>query len=167
MTQSVGTIIDSSGYHIDLQIDELAIASLAEGQDARITLDAFPGAALTGQVSQIAAIGDSNQGLITYQVTVALAPTDLQVRPLMTASVDIVTERKEDVLAVSNRALRRDATGKYVEVVKGGVASKAYVETGVSNSDVTEILSGLEVGDQVVVSSTGASLLSGSPFGGG
>lgn len=164
--QSIGTVIDNSGYHIDLQVDELSIAAVANDQDAHITLDAFPDDELAGHVSRIAAIGTSTQGLVTYQVTVALDPTDLMVRPFMTASVDIVTARKEDALTVSNRALRRDATGKYVEIVKNGVTSKAYVETGLSNSDITEIVSGLEAGDQVVVSSTGSSLLSGSPFGG-
>jgi multidrug efflux pump subunit AcrA (membrane-fusion protein) len=164
--QSIGTVIDNSGYHIDLQVDELSIAAVANDQDAHITLDAFPDDELAGHVSRIAAIGTSTQGLVTYQVTVALDPTDLMVRPFMTASVDIVTARKEDALTVSNRALRRDANGKYVEIVKNGVTSKAYVETGLSNSDITEIVSGLEAGDQVVVSSTGSSLLSGSPFGG-
>ena len=164
--QSLGVVIDSSAYYIDLQIDEMSVADLAEGQDARIALDTFSDTELAGHISQIALIGTNNQGLITYGVTVALDPTDLMVRPLMTASVDIITDRKEGVLTVSNRALRRDATGKYVETVKNGATSKTYVETGVSNSDITEITSGLEAGDEVVVSSTGSSLLSSSPFGG-
>ena len=77
---------------------------------------------------------------------------DLPLKPLMTAAVDVVVEKKEDVLLVRNRALRRDEEGKYVEVLKKNVLMRVAIETGISDDERTEIISGLEEGQEVIVS---------------
>ena len=103
---------------------------------------------------------------MNYTVTIALGPTDLALRPLMTAAIDLVVERKEDVIVVPNRALLRDAQGKYVEILEDGAIVRVDVTTGISNDVHTEILTGLETGAEVVVTRPRAGLLSGTGFGG-
>ncbi|MDI7275951.1 MAG: efflux transporter periplasmic adaptor subunit, partial [Anaerolineae bacterium] len=122
------------------------------GQEAQITLDAFPDKLLAGRVSRIAPVGTISQGVVNYAVTVELAPTDVAVKADMTASVNIVTARKENVLLVPNRAVRRDRLGRYVEVVVDGQIKRQDVETGLSNETHTEVTKGLKEGALVVVS---------------
>jgi len=162
----VGTLIDDSQYHITLSIDETEVARIKPGLEAVITLDAFPDQQLKGSVTSVNAAGKTAQGLITYDVRIDMEPSTLPIKSLMTASVDIVVERKQDVLVVPNRALRRDQQGRYVEILKDGIPQKAYVEIGVSDSTWTEILEGVSEGQEIVVSRPRESIFSG-PFGGG
>jgi HlyD family secretion protein len=162
----VGTIIDESRYHVDFPIDETDIGRVQVGQDATITLDAYPDAVLAGKVTKVATLGTNAQGIVTYAVQVELAATDLGLKPQMTCAVDIIVDRRADVLLVPNRALRRDKDGKYVEVLKANIPTKVYVETGVANDTMTELLSGLDEGQDVITSRPRDSMFAGGPFGG-
>ncbi len=147
----VGTLLDDTAYHIEVAIDETEIGQLKVGQEATITLDAFPNQELTGHVESISLLGSSTQGLVNYNVEISLEKTDLGIRPMMTAAISIVTDTREDALVVPNRALRRDRDGTYVEVLRSGVPVRVSVVTGISNDLYTEIIEGLEEGDPVVV----------------
>ena len=155
----VGTLVDDAHYHLMVNIDETDIRNVRQGQEARVSLDAFPDQQLAGRVSAVSLLGDSAQGLVTYSVRVDLDPSDVMVRPLMTATVDIVVDRKDAVLCVPNRALRRDAKGRYVEVVRNNRVQRADVQVGVSNTELTEVLDGVSEGEEVVVSQPRVDLL--------
>jgi len=155
----VGTLLDDSAYYIEVAIDETEIGQLEVGQTATITLDAFPNQELRGIVESIGLLGTSVQGLINYTVRLNFEHEGLAVRPLMTGVINIITEQREDVLVVSNRALRRDAQGIYVEQLRNGVPVRVDVTMGISSDTHTEILSGLEEGDQVIVSRPRSMLL--------
>lgn len=158
----VGVLVDNSRYHIDVSIDETEISSVFEGQTVRIELDAFPDETLIGRVSEIDLVGNNTQGIVNYVARVALARTDLPIRPLMTAAVDIVIDQREDVLLVPNRAVKRDKDGKYVEYLDGVLPKKRYIEAGVRDDAYTEVLSGLEEGQEVITTKPRESM-----FGGG
>lgn len=162
----VGTLVDATQYHVLVSIDETEIGSIAVGQLARIELDSFPDQILEGTVARINIGGENTQGIVTYAVRVDLATDTYDVKPLMTATVDIVAESKESALRVPNRAIKRDRDGRYVQVVGLGKLERVSIIVGVSNSTYTEVLSGLKEGDEVVVGTPRASLLEGSPFGG-
>jgi len=162
-----GTLADVSRYHIDVSIDETEISQVAAGQEVLITLDAFPDRELRGQVSKVSLLGSSSQGIVNYSVRIDLDPTDLPIKPLMTAAVNIIVERKGNVLLVPNRALKRDKQGKYVEVLRNQTTQRIYVTTGVANEDNTEIVKGLEEGQEVIVSAPRANIFGGAAFGGG
>ena len=118
-------------------------------------------------MTRIDLIGQNAQGIVAYPVRVDLVPTDLLVRPLMTAAVDIVVQRKSDVLLINKRAIRRDQDGKYVEMLIDNVPEKVYIETGVSDDENTEVLSGLEDGQEIIVGRPRENIFSGGGFGGG
>ncbi|MFO7917709.1 MAG: efflux RND transporter periplasmic adaptor subunit [Anaerolineae bacterium] len=164
----VGTLIDASRYHIDVNIDETEIGQVAVGQKVRISLDAFPDEEIMGHVAQIDLAGESVQGLVVYGVRIDIEETDLPLKPLMTAAADVIVEAKEGVLLVPNRALRRDEGGKYVEVLKDNVPTRVDIETGISDDERTEIVSGLEEGEEVIVTKPREDILDGGGlFGGG
>lgn len=161
----VATLLDDSRYHINVDIDETEISQVKIGQPVKIELDAFPDEEIEGTVSRIDPLGTSAQGLVNYAVRVDLPANGLPVRSLMTAAIRIVVAEKQNVLVVPNRAIRRDSEGRYVEVVRLGSPTKVYVTTGASNEDVTEIVSGLEEGQEVIISRPRANPVPG-PFGG-
>lgn len=163
----VGTLVDTSRYHISVSIDETEIGQVEMGQNVRITLDAFPEEELGGHVSKIDLVGSNAQGIVTYGVEIELSPTELAIKPLMTAAIDIVVEELADVLVVPNRALRRDKQGKYVEILRNNVPTRVDIETGVYNEEYTQIISGLEEGQEIIVGRPRTSIFGGGPFGGG
>ncbi|MHB1294060.1 MAG: efflux RND transporter periplasmic adaptor subunit [Anaerolineae bacterium] len=156
---SFGTLIDDKVYHIDVDIDETEISAVQVGQQVAVTLDAFPDESFEGRVAGIESVGNNAQGIVTYGVRIELSPTDLPVRPLMTSAVTIVVAQKDDVLLVPNRAIRRDQEGTYVEVLEGATPERVSVQIGLANEQVTEIVSGIEEGQPVVVVRPRASLL--------
>jgi HlyD family secretion protein len=142
--------------HVSLTIDETDIARLQVGQPAIITLDAFLGTELSGTVTEISPVASVQQGVVTYRVKVDLAPTDLPIRPGMTANVNIEVARKENALLIPNRAIRFRGGQRVVSVLRGEETVEVPIEVGLSNEEQTEVLSGLSEGDLVVTSVTPA-----------
>jgi len=156
-----GTLVivltDPTSYYVDLYIDETDIGQVLNhqngGQPVVITLDAFPGEEIEGEVTAIKSIGTVSGGIVTYEVRVEIAPTEFPIRPDMTASATVVVEEKENVLLIPNRAIRREGDVMYVEVLdpSGGTeVQQVAIATGASNDAVTEVTAGLEEGDLVV-----------------
>lgn len=152
-------ISNPTAFHVELNIDEIDIGQLAVGQSAEITVDALDNAKVRGTVSNIAPVaggGDSSLGgstLVTYQVIVNLDPTDLPLRPGMTASVAITTNKAENVVVIPNRVMRLDRkTGEtYVEKIVDGIPTRVNVEIGLRNEQFSEIMSGLQAGDELAI----------------
>jgi HlyD family secretion protein len=123
----------------------------------------------TGKVTTISPLAVKNdKGSNTYAVTVQLDEADAAVRPGMTASVQVVTTRKEGVVLAPRRAIQTEngQTFVYVPSAKpttpqpqtagpGATPSppgeRRGVKLGLSNSDTVEVLSGLTAGEQVYV----------------
>lgn len=164
-TTQAGTLVDTSLYHVDVSIDETEISRVAVGQPVRIVLDAFPEREFEGRVAKVGILGSNVQGVVNYAVRIDLSPTDMPIKVLMTASINIVVERKENVLVIPNRALRRDKQGKYVEILANNVPTRVYVTTGAANEEFTEVVTGLEEGQEVIISRPRENVF-GGPFGG-
>lgn len=162
----VGSIGDLSQYHITLNIDETEIGSIREEQRAIISLDAFPGVELEGTVSKIDLIGSNVQNLIMYGVRIDIEPADLPIKPLMTASLQILVDRKDNVLLVPVRAIRTDDRGAYVERMQNGILSRVDVTLGLTDNVNIEVVDGdLRPGQEVVVSQPRSGIF--GAFGGG
>jgi len=160
--QPAFVLTDLSEYHLEVVVDEIDIGRVAVGQPVTVTLDALPGETLSGEVTQIADMAVPEAVVVSYQVTVRLAPTGAPLRAGMTANVDLVIERREDVLLVPNRLIRIDrSTGRmYVDKVVGGQVFPVEIQTGLRDETHSEILAGLQEGDVValVQESTGTQL---------
>ncbi len=164
-------LADLGSYYVESNIDETDIGRVQLEQDAVIVLDAFPDVTLRGRVTHIEPLGLSTQGVVSYGVRVQVLSLEVPLRPNLTAIVDIVVDRKEGVLIVPNRAIRRETSGRrYVELLDGQNVEQRFVTTGLSNDLVTEIVSGLNEGEEVIVSAPRENVLEqfgGFSFGGG
>jgi multidrug efflux pump subunit AcrA (membrane-fusion protein) len=106
----------------------------------------------------VSPVGTRSSGVVNYAVslTVDSLPPDLPLRESMTALATITTDRRENVLLVPDRALRTVGGRRVVMVSTGPTTSEAReVTVGLANDQFTEILSGLNDGDAVVISTSG------------
>lgn len=146
-------IADVSEYRVKLNIDETDIAKINVGQDVVITLDAYPGVNISARVSDVASNATIVQGVVNYVVTVSLSPK--QPVPLklgMTADAKILIANRENVLIVSNRAIRAAGNSRLVTLRRDdGTTQEVEVKIGMANDQETEIVSGLSEGQVVVI----------------
>lgn len=146
-------LTDLSQYHLDMPVDEIDIGPVAVGQPVNVTLDALPGTALRGQVDRIAKTAQFDSGIAAYNVTIRLDPTEAPLRAGMTANVDIVTERREEILLVPNRFVRIDRTTGQASVDKlaGDQIQPTEIQIGLRDETLSQVLAGLQEGDVVVL----------------
>lgn len=148
-------IDDTSRMYIDVQVSEVDIANIKDGQPANITFDAISGKTYNGSVVKIVMAGSVSQGVVNYPITVQLTNADASVLPGMTASVDIVTAQAKNVLEVPNRAIHISSGQRTVTVLFQGQQISVPVTVGLVGTSYTEITgSSLKAGDQVVLSTT-------------
>lgn len=155
------SLADLDHLEIVVNMAEVDVNQIALGQSVEITLDAVPDLTLAGTVSQIAPAGVQTSGVVNYPVTVALDTTTDKVKPGMTASLNIVVDRRDNVLTVPNRAVRTVNRQKVVTVLFEGQQIQVPVQTGLSSDSRTEIVSGLKEGDVVVLNATTAATTGG------
>jgi HlyD family secretion protein len=149
-------VADLSSFHIDVGIDENSVGALKEEQPVVITIDALPDQTLTGRVDYIAPTATDTSGVVTYKVIISLDKTDQPVRGGMSANADVITEVRDNVLIVPNWTIRIDRqTGKsYVDIQRGDKVEEIEIVTGLRNSNESEVVSGLNEGDVLVVPQT-------------
>jgi HlyD family secretion protein len=151
-TMPAVTVADVSELKIVVNVDEIDVARIVEGQDVSITVDALSGERAEGQVKRIAPAASQLGGVVVYQVTIVLHDTDLPLRVGMSTTAAIITEELGDVLLVPNWAIRidRDTGRTYVNLLQGDRVTETEVEIGVRSEDLSQVLSGLDEGDVVV-----------------
>jgi len=146
-------LIDDSCLYVSAPIDEVDASVVKVGQFSRITLDAIKGKKFAGKVQRIAPyVLDLEKQARTVEVEVAFTelPHDENLLVGYSADIEIVYRVKEKVLRIPTQDLME---GKKVMLYKAaGRLQQRIVTTGLANWDYTEILSGLQQGDQIVAS---------------
>jgi RND family efflux transporter MFP subunit len=145
------TIIDLSRLQVDALVDETDIGRVKVGQSATFTVDSYPDEEFSGTVTAIYPKAIIDQNVVNYDVVVTIANPRGLLRPDMTANVTIEVATKENVLAVPTKAVKREDGAKVVYVAQDGSLVRRAVKTGWKDSDYTEIISGLEDGESVLV----------------
>ncbi len=176
-------VADLNKMLAETEIDENDVVHVSIGDSSIITVDAFPDTTFRGIVKEIAntgtTIGAGTQEQVTnFLVKVSMLERPERLRPSMSATVDIVTETREDVLKIpiqcitmrepiesnedvtnnqnSQSELKEDSSSddkeqiEVVFVVRDGIAHQTPVKTGISSDTDWEIIGGLEEGDEVV-----------------
>jgi hypothetical protein len=142
--------------HIEVSLSESDINSVKVGQQATVTVNAASGEEVAGKVIDIGVLSSSSStsgtaSAVSYPVTIALTQTTKGLRAGMSATAEIVTSQASGVV-VPSQALQ----GSSVTVVKNGKRTTQRVQTGVAGDSATQVISGLDAGDQVVVTSASA-----------
>ena len=160
---------DLTDMRVIADIDEADIGGVKEGQRVSFTVDAFPDDHFEGQVTQVRQQATTESNVVTYEVVISAPNKDLKLKPGLTANVTIFTMEKNDVMAVPSKALRFIPTEALLE--KGQTISdcegdhkvwtlenntfKAHkVEIGTSNGVMTEIISGIPEGMEILTDFT-------------
>ena len=156
---------DLTNMRVIADIDEADIGGVKEGQRVSFTVDAFPDDHFEGQVTQVRQQATTESNVVTYEVVISAPNNDLKLKPGLTANVTIYTLEKNDVLAVPAKALRfqpneaflqkgetiEDCEGDHKLWTKEGTVFKAHkVEIGTTNGMMTEIISGIKEGTEVL-----------------
>jgi multidrug efflux pump subunit AcrA (membrane-fusion protein) len=156
-----------------ITLNEINAAKVNLGDQATLTFDAIPNLSLAGQVVEIDPVGTVSQGVVSYNVQVGFSqPSDTSssdlVKPGMSTSVNIVTQADQNVIAVPNAAVVTSGGSSYIlepanplsaaqiaSSASGGIVLPAIKEVpvtlGLSNNTQTEVTSGINVGDQIIV----------------
>jgi RND family efflux transporter MFP subunit len=136
-------------------ISELDVVKLAEGDRARVQVDALPGSTVTARVLRIFPAADPTTRQVTVELVLENPPPAM--RPGFLARAQLVVERLPDALMVPEHAvLRGSEIPTFLWVVEGDTAKVQPVEVGLRQGGEARILSGLAPGDQVVVEGTAA-----------
>jgi HlyD family secretion protein len=146
-------LIDDSCLFVSAPIDEVDAANIKAGQVVRITLDAIRGKTFPGRVKRVAPYVlelEKQARTVEVEVDFTNPPTDQNLLVGYSADVEIVHSRHENVLRIPTQALLE---GKHVLVFKeDGTLDDRTVATGLANWEQTEITSGLNEGDRIVLS---------------
>jgi RND family efflux transporter MFP subunit len=162
---AVMVVSDLSRIFVLVSVDESDIGKVAVGQEAAISVDAFPGKRFPGRVVRIATKGTSVSNVVTFEVKVEVtSPERNLLRPEMTASVETVVAERSAVLAVPLEAVVRKGGKATVTMAgEGDSLQEREVGTGIDDGKRVEILSGLAEGERVRLLNGGGGKWSGSP----
>ena len=156
---------DLTDMRVIADIDEADIGGVKEGQRVSFTVDAFPDDKFEGQVTQVRQEATTTSNVVTYEVVISAPNTNLKLKPGLTANVTIYTLEKNDVLTVPSKALRftpneallkndqkiEDCPAEHkLWTLKDNTFKAHAVETGTTNGVMTEIVSGIPEGTEVL-----------------
>jgi multidrug resistance efflux pump len=151
---TVATLPDLSSMNSQTYVNEIDISKIKAGQEVRIGIDAFPEKKYTGQVLQVANIGEQlqNTDAKVFEVTISVDQSDDIMRPAMTTSNQIVTDVYDDVLFVPLEAIHNEDSLSFVYTRNN---RKQIIVPGETNENYIIIEQGLDVDDEVFLSVPG------------
>jgi multidrug efflux pump subunit AcrA (membrane-fusion protein) len=137
---------------VDVQVSEVDINSIQVGQPVNLSFDAILDKQYEGVVSQVPTVGDIIQGVVEFNVLAELTAPDQDVKPGMTAAVNIVVDQLTNALLVPNSAVRVVDGQRVVYILKDNQLQQVEVTLGVSSDTQSQVTDGnLQVGDQIVL----------------
>lgn len=169
---SLGTITLEGGLpQVTVNLTEIDVVKVKSGQKVILTVDALPDLGFTGVVKAINTNGSTTSNVTTYPATIAFDSAVDTIYPNMAVNATIITDIQNDVILVPLSSIQTNNDLSTVRVIKDGQVSSVQVETGKSNDTQTEIVSGINEGETIVIGQTtgvGSSVqgTTTSPFGG-
>jgi HlyD family secretion protein len=168
------TIADLSVMEVEVEVDETDVVGVQMDQEADIRVDAFPNQVFKGKVTEIGSsalqkltAGTSTQESKDFKVVITLDNPSKLIKPGLSASADIITAEKKNVLAVPISALvvrekkaegsspsekdRKANEEEGVYAIEKGRAKFVQVKKGIMGELMIEIVSGLNEGQEIVV----------------
>jgi HlyD family secretion protein len=170
---------DLRAMQVNTSVAESDIGRLEAGMPATFTVDAYPGTQFNGRIREIRNAAQVVQNVVTYDAVIDVDNAELKLKPGMTASVTVVTDRRTDVLRVPNAALRfqppaaageraeprrpeaagannREPRGRAVWILRDKQPVRVPLQTGLTDGAFTEVTSGdLPPGVPVITAITG------------
>ena len=146
---------DTTQVYVQGKVDEADIAHVYMSQPARIKVESFRDRVFHGKVTKIAPLGVEKDNVTTFEVRVSIDNPGGELKANMTANAEILLDEHKNVLTVPENAViydnQKSATVEVPDKKQKEGKRKVAVKVGLSNGSVTEILSGMKEGDQVVL----------------
>lgn len=143
------TITTQASPEVVLALSESDITKIYPGQKANIEIAALD-KMYKGEVARADNVGTNDSGVIRYNAYVKLHTPDADLRSGMTADVSISTKSVENVLSVTNSAVKPYQGGRAVRILKNNKVVYVPVRLGIRGKDRTQILSGLTEGQEII-----------------
>jgi membrane fusion protein (multidrug efflux system) len=137
------------GVEVHVTVEEAHLAQIQPGLDVNLTVPAYPGETFPAKVVTVAPAGDPRAH--TFDAKIVPVSQDQRLLPGMFAQVQVIAAQKPDAILVPREAVVQQGTQAVVFVNDNGKASQRPVQTGMSNNTSVEVVSGLALGEQVVV----------------
>jgi len=145
------SILKFAKYEAVIPMGEEDIIKVKEGQNATLSIDAIPNKTYKGTVSRLDTIGTKNQGVTSFNVYISLENDDASVHPGMSLDADIITKRLPSIVSVPNASVKPYKGGKAVRILKNNEVVYIPIEIGVVGKERTQILKGIQEGQEVIV----------------
>jgi macrolide-specific efflux system membrane fusion protein len=149
-------LVDLDRLDLEVSFSESDIGKLKVGQAATVSVNALPDVKLAAKVTAIGVLSESSGSVVEYPVTVTLKQMDDRLKTGMTASADVVVEQADGAISVPSQAISPGPGGSTVTVDQDGEQQTRRVTTGLEGDSSTQIMSGLDPGDKVVIQTSSA-----------
>lgn len=151
--QMLASIDNDALFQVESYVPEINIANIKVGNQAEITLDAYGDSPFEARVISIDPAETIKDGVSTYKIKLQFLERDTRIKSGMTANIILTTEKKNDIIAIPAGAITAEGEQKTVQVKEGEQIIKKVITTGsISALGQTEIISGLNEGDEVIIS---------------
>ena len=154
-SQAIARVVEVGRMLVDTSVPERVVHRVRPGQPVTVLLEAFPDLRLSGRVMAIGVLArtarDGMAEAKRFDVTVELDPTTAELRPEMTARVDIRVGERRDVVRLPVSALFERDGLILVNVRRGGRVEARQVELGEQNPRFVEVLAGVAEGERVML----------------
>lgn len=144
------TIVDLNRLEIYAYVDETDIGKIKPGLSATFTVDSFPEKDFSGTVSAIYPKATIQDNVVYYITLITIDNAEGKLKPDMTVSATILLDKRSNILAVPNRAIKREGGKKVVEVLVAGKPVPKTIRTGWKDGAYTEVVDGLKEGELVI-----------------
>ncbi len=146
---------------IPINISEIDIVKIENGQEADVILDSVAEKTFKGIVYKVSRQGDESNNSVSFETFVEIMDPDNSIKVGMTAEIHIILEKKSGVMLTASNAIYKENDQFYLEILKDGNRKKIPVLTGMTDGTITEISSAeISEGDLAIVPSTDSHLLS-------
>ncbi|MEN6606316.1 MAG: efflux RND transporter periplasmic adaptor subunit, partial [Bryobacteraceae bacterium] len=151
----VMTLGDVSDVYVLGKVDQSDIGKVYMGQRARIVVESFKDKKFDGQVTKIAPLGVEKENVTTFETRVSIRNPGGDLKANMSANAEIILEEKHNVLLIPEGAVVYDSKrNTFVETPDEAAEKgrrKLPVKIGISNGVKTELVSGLNAGQKVIL----------------
>jgi len=155
--QKIFTIPNSDVMGVEFRIHESSINKVMPGQDVTVTVEAHPDLTFHGKLARVAPLPDPQHGWFdtgvkVYSAYASIEGTHEVLKPGMSAKIEILVDRLQNVKIVPVQVIENRADKKFCYVATDSGPKEREVVIGVFNNTFVEIVSGLQVGEKVLLS---------------
>lgn len=150
------TIIDSSNFIAEINVPDKVVGKIQVGLSVQVSISALDNKKVSGVIDKISPNTNAKDNSYTIKVKIDNSKSELKAG--MFAKVSLPAEKKDNILAVPNEAIKMENSVNYLYVADNGKVKKVSVVVGICNDNITEITGNVKQGTDVIIE--GQNLLS-------